>query len=155
MEIIDKNAIKYNQVGRKKLFVPKNNSLNSEFSQILNQVRAFSLALTAVGSLLFLSTMLLPPLIGVSLNCFSRKPKDQTLASFFNERSDSDSEAGSKFYVKCDKNDARRKGQYKGLTDPIEDNISKIPILEEIQSVQPERERDESILTSEGFAKIH
>lgn len=118
-------------------------------------MRAFSLALTAVGLLLFLSTLLLPPLIGVSLNCFSRKPKDQTLASFFNERSDSDSEAGSKFYVKCDKNDARRKSQYKGLKDPIEDNISKIPILEEIQSVQPERERDESILTSDGFAKIH
>lgn len=87
-----------------------------------------------------------------------KKPKDQTLASFFNGNNDSDSETCSKMYVKCDKNnnkkDARKNKKLKKLNEPIEDNISKIPIFEEIQSVQPQREKDESILTSDGFAKF-
>lgn len=108
--------------------------------------------------MLFVSTLLLPQLIGVSLNCFNfgKKQKDQTFASFFNERSDSDEETGSKIYVKCDnKKGARRSSPLKELEEPLEDNISKIPILEEIQSVQPEREKEESILTSDGFAKLN
>ena len=104
---------------------------------------------------------MLPAVIGVSLNCcsFSKKQKDQTLASFLNsdDKSDSDYEQPirSKVYMKCDNKNVACKKAIKELDEPIEDNISKIPILEEIQSVQPEREKDESILTHDGFAKFN
>ena len=113
------------------------------------------MALISVGLLFIVSTLLLPTLVGVSLNCF-RKPKDQTLASFFNDdRTDEEDRIRSKIFVKSDKKNSARSKKLKNLDEPIKENISKIPILEEIQSVQPQREQNESMMTSEGFARLN